>query len=59
MWRYDGSEELEGYFTEPVGAAFAVMIKKPGDTTLHPTVSIVMVMVDGKSFGIPGQYIRP
>ena len=59
MWRYDGSDQgLSAYFTEPSGAAFAVMLKRPFDQSLHPQVSVVMVLV-GRILVIPGQYFRP
>ena len=59
IWRYDGDHELAGVFTEPTAAAFAVMLQNPADQSLHPTVYITMVYVDGKPTGIPGTFVRP
>lgn len=59
IWRYDGEEELAGFFTEPTAAAFAVMLKNPSEQALHPGIHIVVVFVDGRSNGIPGQFVRP
>ncbi len=59
VWRYDGPEGLAGFFTEPTAAAFAVMLQEPTDQNPHPRVFVVMVFVDGKSSGIPGQFVRP
>ncbi|TMD34141.1 MAG: hypothetical protein E6I89_16405 [Chloroflexi bacterium] len=59
VWRYDGDQELAGVFTEPTGAAFAVMFQNPSDQTLHPTVYIAMVYIHPPSPAIPGTYLRP
>ena len=59
LWRRNENAELAGVFTEPVGAAFALLFQSPSETGPHPTVYIVMVPVDGRDFAIPGQYIRP
>ncbi|HEX2682056.1 MAG TPA: hypothetical protein VHQ03_12280, partial [Candidatus Dormibacteraeota bacterium] len=59
LWRHDGDQELAGFFTEPTGAAFAIMLQDPHDQSLHPPVSIVLAYANGRSFGLPGEFVRP
>ncbi len=59
IWRYEGPSVLRGFYTEPIGAAFAVMLQNPSDQDAHTKVSVVMVFVDGKSGGIPGAFVHP
>jgi hypothetical protein len=59
LWRDDRSTELAGYFVEPAGSAFAVMLQDPSDQSLHPRVWIAMAYVQGPSPAIPGRFVRP
>jgi hypothetical protein len=58
-WRYDGPETLRGFYTEPTGAAFAVMLQNPNDQYAHTNVDVVVVFSDGKGVGIPGSFVHP
>jgi hypothetical protein len=59
LWRGDENAYLATVFIEPIGADFAVLFQDPSDTTLHPTVYVLMVPIDGRVFGIPGRFVRP
>lgn len=59
IWRYDGDEYLSGFFIEPIGAAFAVMLQPVSDSDPHPTVSLTIVYRDGRSSGPPGTFLHP
>jgi hypothetical protein len=58
-WRYDGPETLRGFYTEPTGAAFAVMLQNPSDQYLRTNVDVIVVFADGRSVGIPGAFVHP
>jgi hypothetical protein len=62
LWQYDGGQELAGYFTEPNGAAWALMFKDPKSQELHPKVFVLMAFIYGRADlipAIPGQFQRP
>ena len=60
VWTFDDAgSELAGFFVEPSGAGFAVMAKSTGDQTLHPFVSVIMVLAYGRSSGLPGRFVHP
>jgi hypothetical protein len=59
VWRYDGDEELAGFFTDPTGAAFALMLQNPSEQSLHPGVFVTMVYINGVTQGPPGRFVRP
>jgi len=59
IWRGDEKAYLSGVLVEPVGAAFALLFQDPSDTTLHPSVNVLIVPIDGRVFGIPGRFVRP
>jgi hypothetical protein len=58
LWRYAGSQELAGFLAQPNGKGFAVMLKGTADSSMHPSVSVVMVRGDGSAIAIPGSYVR-
>jgi hypothetical protein len=58
-WRYDGPQTLRGFYTEPTGAAFAVMLQNPSDQYPHTNVDVVLVLADGRSVAIPGTFFHP
>ncbi len=59
VWRYEGTSALAGFLTQPLGAGFAVMLQSPSEQGPHPHVSVVMVFADGRSLGVPGEFVRP
>jgi len=58
LWRYDGSQEFAGFLAQPNGKDFAVMLKGTADSTMHPSVSVVLVRSDGSTTVIPGSYVH-
>jgi len=59
VWHTEAADEFSGFFTEPLGAGFAIMFKSIYDQAPHPTVYIVMVFTGGASHGPPGTFLRP
>jgi hypothetical protein len=60
LWHFAGANEaLGGFYTEPTGATFALMIQNTLDPTSHPQVRVVVVFADGQSAGIPGTFAHP
>jgi hypothetical protein len=59
VWRYDGNEQLSGFFVAPTGAAFGVMLQDPSDSGAHPAVNVVIANTQGPSHELPGRFVRP
>lgn len=59
IWQYAGNSGMAGFFTQPTGPAFAIMLQQLTDQTQHPQVTVVMVFLDGNSVGLPGPLVRP
>jgi len=59
VWHTEAADEFSGFFTEPLGAGFAIMFKSIYDQAPHPTVYIVMVFTGGASHGPPGTFLHP
>lgn len=59
LWRGDEKAYLSRVLVEPVGADFALLFQDPSDATLHPIIYVLMVPVDGRTYGIPGRFVRP
>jgi len=57
LWRSDGTEEFTGFLAEPNGRDFALMMQAPDDSSLHPSVDVVIVHSDGTSTPIPGRFV--
>jgi len=56
VWRYKGTEQFSTYLEEPDGVDIAVMTRALGDTSIHPSVSIVIVRGRTGETNIPGRY---
>jgi hypothetical protein len=59
VWRSKGSEEFAGFLAEPKGRDIAVMRKAPNDSSLHPSVNLVIVSAFTGETDIPGRYGAP
>jgi len=60
VWRYDGNEWFAGFFTNPAGPGFAVMLQNPSDPGgAHPTVDVVIVNGTSEPLIVPRHYQRP
>ena len=59
LWRGDEKAYLSQVLVEPVGAGFALLFQDPNDSSLQPSVYVVMVAADGRVSGIPGRFVRP
>jgi hypothetical protein len=60
LWWYDGPEQLTGFFANPAGPGFAVMLQKPNEPAgPHPSVDVIIVNGTGKPLLVPGHYLRP
>jgi hypothetical protein len=60
LWRYDGPEQLTGFFTNPAGPGFAVMLQSPAEPAgPHPTVDVVIVNGTDEPLIVASHYMRP
>src|SRR5205823_8343805 len=53
LWSYNGDQELGGWYRDPAGSAFAVMLKATYDQAAHIPVSVTVVFADGRSTALP------
>jgi len=56
LWRSRWNEELSAFLAEPDGRDLAVIGQAPGDSTVHPSVNIVIVHSGGDETDVPGRY---
>ena len=56
IWRSKQNEEFAGFLAEPNGRDLAVMLQAPSDSSLHPSINLVMVRSTGTETDIPGRY---
>ena len=59
IWRSGGQDELTAAQEQPDGTAFALFLQDPHDTTLHPTVHVLIVQANGATIAIPGAFSQP
>ena len=59
LWRYDGNETFAGFFVNPSGSGFAVMLESSITTGAHPVVDVIVIAGDGQSRLVHGTYLRP
>jgi hypothetical protein len=57
LWTYDGDKELDGFFVNPAGSGFAVMLRTVGDQ--HALDDVIVIAGDGTSRAVHGQYMHP
>lgn len=59
VWRSDGTQELSAWLVQPDGGGFALLLKAPSSSSVHPAVSLVIVESNGTEIDVPGGYLRP
>jgi hypothetical protein len=60
LWRYDGPEQLTGFFTNPAGSGFALMLQSPSEPAgPHPPVDVTIVNQTSEPLIVPSHYQRP
>ncbi len=59
IWRSNGRDELTAALVQPGGGAFALFLQDVHDSTLHPSVRVLIVRADGTSVAVPGTYQQP
>jgi hypothetical protein len=60
VWRYDGPEQLAGFFINPAGSGVGVMLQNPNDPAgAHPTVDVVILSQNSEPLIVPRHYQRP
>ncbi len=58
VWRYDSDNEFVHVFTEPGGAAFAIVLSGNGQVRDFPITTFI-VYPDGGTVDLPAGYLRP
>jgi hypothetical protein len=56
VWRSKQNEEFAGFLAQPNGMDLAVMLQNPSDSSLHPSIDLVIVRSTGAETDIPGRY---
>ena len=59
IWSYNGGELLSGFFIDPAGSGFAVMLQSVAPHGSHPPVDVVVVDGAGKATDLTGNYLHP
>ena len=59
LWRYDGGDQLAGFFADPSGSGVAVLLQPVNAPGPHPSVKVILVSGNGSSTTMPGPYERP
>jgi hypothetical protein len=56
LWRSKQNEEYAGFIAEPNGKDLALMQQDPSDSSLHPSIDVVLVRSTATETDIPGRY---
>lgn len=56
IWGYNGGEEFSTFIAQPDGRDLALLLQTPNDSSLHPSVGVVIVRANGTASQIPGRY---
>lgn len=60
LWRYDGPEQLTGFFTNPAGAGFAIMLQDSTQPARpHPAADVVICNRISEPLIVPSGDLRP
>ncbi|MDQ6878459.1 MAG: hypothetical protein M3082_12365 [Candidatus Dormibacteraeota bacterium] len=59
IWRSSGPDELTAALAQPGGGAFALFLQDALNSTVHPSVHVLIVRADGTSVAVPGTYLQP
>lgn len=58
-WRYSGGAELAGFFIEPGGRDFAVMLESTSDQGPGAAISLLIVHANGTTTAVRGSFLHP